>query len=281
MTGRFGRRELLVAGAAAVACAPFARAAEDNRLTVKGERSQGGFLVGQAGQGSQVWIDSAPVRVGAGAFCFGFAYDAVLPTSIRARLADGSEVIREMTPHHRDFIIQHINGLPEKYVSPPLDILARIKRDAAVVREVRDQDSDHLWFTEPFDWPADGPITGIFGSQRILDGEPRAPHFGVDIAAPEGSPIRAPMPGIVTLAEYLYLSGNTMIIDHGHGVSTTYLHMSRIDAKLGTKLDRGQQMGLIGHTGRATGPHVCWRLNWFQTRLDVALVAPPRPRDRV
>jgi murein DD-endopeptidase MepM/ murein hydrolase activator NlpD len=282
MSSRFRRREVLAAGAAFLITPPSAFAGVNGSgIALSGELAQGGLIVGDAGAASEVWVDNKPVRVSDGKFCFGFAYDAKLPVAIRARRANPPESIREVVPKKREFVIQRINGLPEKFVTPSPEELARIKRDAEAVGEARAIDSDARWFAEPFDWPADGPITGIYGSQRILNGEPRAPHFGVDIAAGEGSPIRAPKPGAVTLAEFLFLSGNTMIIDHGHGVSTTYLHMSRIDAKPGQRLARGEQIGLIGHMGRATGPHLCWRLNWFQTRLDVALVAPPRPGDRV
>lgn len=283
MSGPFRRREVLAGGAALLASAPFVRAfgALDAGITLRGEAAQGGLIIGDAGAAREVWIDNKPVRIANGKFCFGFPYDATLPVAVRVRLPEPPEEIREVVPAKRNFVVQRINGLPEKFVTPSPDELARIKRDAEAVGEARAIDSGESWFAESFDWPADGPITGIYGSQRILNGEPRAPHYGVDIAAGEGSPIRAPKPGIVTLAEFLFLSGNTMIIDHGHGVSTTYLHMSRMDVKPGQRLDRGEQIGLIGHTGRATGPHLCWRLNWFQTRLDVALVAPPRPGDRV
>jgi len=120
-----------------------------------------------------------------------------------------------------------------------------------------------------------GPTTGVYGSQRILNGVPKRPHFGVDIAAPEGRPIKAPVGAIVAMAEEdLYYTGGTMILDHGHGVSTSYLHMSRLDAKVGDRVAKGDVIGLVGKTGRATGPHLCWRLNWFAERLDAALVVP-------
>ena len=145
-----------------------------------------------------------------------------------------------VTPQTRNFVIQRIDGLPEQYVSPPPEVLERIKRDAYAVGEARARDTDEMWFADKFIWPTDGPISSIYGSQRILNGEPREPHYGVDIAAPEGAPIRAPVGGIVTLAQELYLSGNTMVIDHGHGVSTSYLHMSRIDVKVGDRLNQGR-----------------------------------------
>jgi murein DD-endopeptidase MepM/ murein hydrolase activator NlpD len=156
-------------------------------------------------------------------------------------------------------------------------VLDRIARDAKAVGEARTSNTDATWFEEKFDWPADGPLSGLYGSQRILNGEPREPHYGIDIAAPAGAPVRAPAEGIVRMAEDLYLSGNTLILDHGHGVSTSYLHMTRFDVKLGDHVKRAAILGRVGATGRATGPHLCWRMNWFQTRLDAALSAVPRP----
>jgi murein DD-endopeptidase MepM/ murein hydrolase activator NlpD len=286
MNGGPNRRDVLAGlGATAMLAvlSPWTRvlAQTPDAVRFSGTAAQGGLMIGQADPGSEVRVGAQQVRSADGMFCFGFGRDADKPVEIRIRAADGREESRTVTPQKRNFIIQRIDGLPEKYVSPPQDVLDRIRRDAQAVAEVRNQDSDALWFAEKFDWPADGPISSIYGSQRILNGEPRAPHYGVDIAAPAGTPIRAPVPGIVTLAEDLYLSGNTMIVDHGHGVSTCYLHMSRMDAKPGERLERGAPLGLIGQTGRATGPHLCWRLNWFQTRLDVALLVPPRPGDRV
>jgi biotin carboxyl carrier protein len=275
----WGRREFVLAGAAFAAVPAIARA-QQSGVTVAGEAGQGALVIGEVGPGAAVTVDGKPVRVQNGRFCFGFGRDAAKPAEVRVRYDGGREVTRMVSPQKRNFVIQRINGLPEQYVSPPPEILERIKRDAHAVGEARARDSDEMWFTDKFAWPADGPISSIYGSQRILNGEPREPHYGVDIAAPEGAPIRAPVDGVVTLAEELYLSGNTMLLDHGHGVSTSYLHMSRMDVKVGDRIKQGQQIGLVGKTGRVTGPHLCWRLNWFQTRLDVALLSPPRKGDR-
>jgi hypothetical protein len=259
---------------------PEADAANDSGFRLTGSQAQGGLVIGDAGSGAEVWIDGQPVRVADGRFCFGFAHDATKPVAIRIRYGGRMEETHNVVPKKRNFPVQRINGLPEPYVSPPKELLEQIAIDAKAVAEARSHDSDETWFLEKFDWPANGPITGIYGSSRILNGQPREAHYGLDIAAKEGSPVLAPMPGIVMLADHLYLSGNTMIIDHGHGVSTSYLHMSRMDAKVGDRLKRKQPIGLVGQTGRATGPHLCWRLNWFQTRLDVGLVVSARPGDK-
>jgi hypothetical protein len=283
---KWGRREFVAAGAA-FAAVPTTVRAQSTGVSVASDAfffpsdaAQGSLVIGRIPGATQVFVDGKPVRISGGAFCFGFGRDAEKPAEVRVRLEGGSELVLSVTPKKRNFVIQRIDGLPEQYVSPPPEILERIKRDAYAVGEARAHDTDEMWFADKFIWPADGPISSIYGSQRILNGQPREPHYGVDIAAPEGTPIVAPVDGIVSLAEELYLSGNTMLIDHGHGVSTSYLHMSRMDVKVGDRLKQGDKIGLVGKTGRVTGPHLCWRLNWFQMRLDVALLSPPRKGDR-
>jgi murein DD-endopeptidase MepM/ murein hydrolase activator NlpD len=274
------RRDVILGGTAILALSSvpnFVLAqTRGNRLWMSGPAVQGGLVLARSGPGSRAWIDEAPVRVDNGLFCFGFGAKDEKPKSIRVVYDDGSTETAVVAPEKREYQVQRIDGLPEQYVSPAKELLERIARDAKVVAEARAIDTGETWFAEKFDWPADGPITGVYGSYRVLNGEPREAHYGTDIAAPEGSPIRAPAEGIVRMAEELYLSGNTLILDHGHGVSTSYLHMSRFDVKAGDHVKRGGQLGLIGKTGRATGPHLCWRMNWFQTRLDAALAAPPR-----
>jgi hypothetical protein len=280
---RLHRREFVLTGMALAAVPAVARgqALAAAPVGVPADALQGALVIGEVGPGAEVFVDGKSVRVQNGRFCFGFGRDAAKPAEVRVRYDGSGEVTRLVAPQKRNFVIQRIDGLPEQYVSPPPDVLERIKRDAYAVSEARAADTDEMWFADKFIWPTDGPISSIYGSQRILNGEPRAPHYGVDIAAPEGQPIKMPVGGIVRLAQDLYLSGNTMVIDHGHGVSTSYLHMSRIDVKVGDRLNQGDVIGLVGKTGRVTGPHLCWRLNWFQTRLDVALLlSPPRKGDR-
>jgi hypothetical protein len=277
--GRISRRAFIVGGSALALATPVvtpASGAEINNVSFSGFAAQGGLVVGRARPGSKVWVDGAPVRADGGLFCFGFNYDETEAAAVRIVFPDGSADTRMVTPDAREFDVQRIDGLPQQYVSPPPEVQERISRDARVVVEARMHDIDETWFAEEFIWPVDGIMTGRFGNRRILNGEPRAPHYGVDLAVPEGTPIKAPVDGIVRLAEDLYLSGNTMVIDHGHGVSTSYLHMSRMDVGVGARVRRGEEIARVGATGRATGPHLCWRMNWFHKRLDVALKAPER-----
>ena len=276
------RRHVIRGGGALAAVAVGATAfsssafAQRERVWLSGAPVQGGLVLGRAGVGSRAWLDGSPLRVAGGLFCFGFGRDETKTSTLRVVFEDGREETQSIVPASREFPIERINGLPEQYVSPPKDVLDRIARDAKVVTEARLINTEEEWFLEPFDWPLQGRISGLFGAQRILNGEPREPHYGIDIAAPMGTPIKAPGDGIIRLAEDLYLSGNTLVLDHGHGVSTTYLHTSRMDVKPGDRVRRGQQLGLVGATGRATGPHLCWRMNWLQVRLDAALSSVPR-----
>jgi murein DD-endopeptidase MepM/ murein hydrolase activator NlpD len=269
------RRRLLVNSLALATCATLARPAWA-ATTLSGNVTQGALLRGRVPAGTKVSVDGKLLGLSAmGDFAFGFAYDRTKPAVLKIEAADGVIDEQTLTPASREYDVQKINGLPEKFVEPPAEVMERINREAAQIEEARNRDTDEAWFADDFDWPVKGPVTGVYGSQRILNGVPKRPHFGLDIAAGQGKPIHAPVGGIVTLAEKdLYFTGGTVILDHGRGVSTTYLHMSRLDVKVGDRLAKGDPVGAIGKTGRATGPHLCWRLNWFQERLDPAMVLP-------
>jgi murein DD-endopeptidase MepM/ murein hydrolase activator NlpD len=262
------RRRFLIGGCAFAAW-PVAAPADAARLTLAGSLEQGSLVVGTA-KGAIVTVEGTNVQVAAdGLFAFGLNFDQAKATSIVAKFADGKAEVREVTPVARKYDIQKINGLPEKYVSPPPAVLERIKRENALVSEARKRDTAATAFAQHFDWPAKGIISGTFGSQRIDNGTPMAPHFGVDIAAPANSPIHAPADGVVSLAEPdFYLTGGTTMLDHGHGVSTVYIHQNELHVKPGDAVKRGDLIGLVGMKGRATGPHLHWGMNWFQMRLD-------------
>jgi murein DD-endopeptidase MepM/ murein hydrolase activator NlpD len=274
----FPRRSVLTAAAALIAVPGLAFGAS-SRINLTGALKQGGLVLGKAEPGATVTFEGKPIRVSAdGGFGFGFPYNQKTASSIVARFADGSEERRPITPQRRDYDIQRLNGLPEAQVSPPPDILERIQRESARFREARARDTDASWYAEGFDWPAMGIISSLYGSQRILNGEARAPHLAVDIAAPTGTPIHAPADGIVSLIDDQYLNGLFTILDHGHGVSTNYVHQSKQLVKLGDRIARGQIIGEIGQTGRATGPNLHWGMTWFQIGLDPSLSTPtPKP----
>ena len=275
------RRAFIAGTAAAFACsrAAFAQPA---RVSLWGALEQGSLAIGKTEAGASVTVDATPVRVSPlGLFAFGFEFNQTKPTAIVARFADGTSETQAVTPKQRLYEIQRINGLPEKYVTPPPSVIARIKREGAEIAQARTRDTGEVWFADGLDWPAAGVVSGTYGSQRILNGEPKAPHFGVDIAAPTGTPIHAPADAIVSLAEPdFYLDGGITILDHGHGVSTCYIHQSKLLVKENQRVSRGQLIGLIGQKGRATGPHLHWAMNWFQVKLDPSrstrTPAPPK-----
>ena len=263
------RRAFLASSLTAVV---FARSAlsQTSRLSFSGSLEQGSLVVGKAEGGARLTVDGTAVHVSpAGAFAFGFTYDQTKPAEIVAQFADSAKEMRSLRPVARQYEVQRISGLPEKMVTLPPEVLERRKREVAMIAAARGRDSDLDGFAEKFDWPTRGIISGLFGSQRVLNGKPMEPHFGVDIAAPAGTPIMAPAPARVALAgPDFYLEGGLTILDHGHGVTTCYLHQRKQLVKEGDTVARDQVIGEVGMTGRATGPHLHWGMNWFQMRLD-------------
>ncbi len=238
---------------------------------------QSGLVIGTVPAGSTLSYDGRAVRVAAnGRFVIGVAREQTGAMVLKLTAPNGSSRMLSIAITPRTFPIEHVNGVPAKTVNPPPDIAARIEREQASVSAVRTRDDDRNDFDTTYLWPVKGRISGVFGSQRIYNGTPASPHSGVDIAAPQGTPIHAPAGGIVTFANPdLYLTGGTVVIDHGHGVSSNFLHLSRIDVKVGDRVEQGQVIGLVGKTGRATGPHMHWGMNWFNIRIDPQLLMPP------
>lgn len=237
---------------------------------------QGGLVLGQVPDGARVWRGDEALAVDdSGRFVTGFHRDDPATVTLRWKTPDGETGARVFPVAQRDYDIQRIDGLPGGMVSPPQKVIDRIVAEAERVKAARAHESEAMGVFEGFDWPVTGRITSVYGSQRILNGEPRQPHFGLDIAAATGTPIRATASGVVRMADAdLYYTGGTVIIDHGMGVSSTYLHMSRLDVAVGDRVAQGEVIGAVGATGRVTGPHLCFRYNWFDKRLDPALLLP-------
>ncbi|MFK7731629.1 MAG: M23 family metallopeptidase [Pseudomonadales bacterium] len=189
---------------------------------------------------------------------------------------DGQRSEHRYTVRARDYRIQRVEGIARKIMNPNPDDLSRIRKESTLVREARAQRSDQESFLQPFVWPIKGPITGVYGSQRVYNGVPGRPHYGVDVAAPVGAKVRAPAAGTVRLAhDNMFYSGGTLIIDHGHGLSSSFLHLSKILVEPGQQLMGGEIVAEVGATGRATGPHLDWRMNWRDARVDPELLVPP------
>lgn len=233
---RFGRLAWLLAGLLVVVPA----FAANDAIHLDGRFTQGGLVLGEVPPGSRVSSDGQPVRVSPeGRFVIGFHRDAAPASELRVEFPDGREEVRQLAVAPRDYEIQRIDGLPKRQVEPSAEDLKRIRQEAAMAREARKLDDDRTDFWDGFVWPVEGPITGVYGSQRILNGEPRRPHFGVDIARPVGTPVRAPADGVITLAHPdMFFSGGTLALDHGHGLSSWFLHLSRILVKQGDRVKR-------------------------------------------
>ncbi|HVG81873.1 MAG TPA: M23 family metallopeptidase [Methylomirabilota bacterium] len=248
-------------------------------VALTGAITQGGTVFGTAEPSAAVTLDGRPVRVAPdGRFVFGFGRDAPATAMLEVRHASGIVSRIPLEVARRDYDIQHVDGLPQNLVTPDPEEEARIAAEQAKVLQARTLDLNRALFASGFAWPAIGPVSGVYGSQRILNGEPRAPHYGVDVAAPEGAPVHAPADGLVTFAAPdLLLTGGTVVIDHGHGLSSTFIHLSRIDVAPGAEVKQGDVLGAVGATGRATGPHLHWGMNWFEVRLDPQLVVGPMP----
>ncbi|QOC24217.1 M23 family metallopeptidase [Wenzhouxiangella sp. AB-CW3] len=242
-------------------------------VSLDGKVVQGGLLAGQAPPGSEVTIDGEPIKVSAdGRFLIAFGRDDTASRNLAVTLPDGDQWQRRLRPDEREFDIQHIDGLPDEQVTPPDDVLERIRNEAALARRARERSDERTEWVEGFNWPTIGRITGVYGSQRILNGNPRAPHWGIDIAAPTGTPVKAPAAGIVTLTHDMYFSGLTIFLDHGHGLISSFLHLSEILVEEGQRIEQGELIGKVGATGRATGPHLDWRISLGDVRVDPALL---------
>ncbi len=262
------RRFVVGSVLASAAIAPLARA-ETPRLTLTGSLEQGSLIVGRTMPGAKVTFDGDAVSVSPeGIFACGLDWDRSKTARIVAGFTDVDQAIRDIVPVARQYSVQHVNGLPPSTVSPPPEVLERIKGEHARLAAARKTDSEHVWFADPFDWPAPGIMSGVFGSYRIDNGKPMSPHMGVDMANAEGTPIRSPADAVVALTDDFFLEGGFTLLDHGHGVFTHYMHQSARLVKQGDVLKRGDVIGHIGKTGRATGPHLHWGMNWFQVRLD-------------
>lgn len=244
---------------------------QERWITLTGPLKQGGLIQGYVPNSALIWINDRKLRVTAGRFVFGVGRD-VKTVKLRS-VYQQQDFTWRIAVAERTYKIQRISGIEQKYVSPSDEALKRIRNDNHQVSKARQVDLAHHDYQETFIWPVEGSITGVYGSQRYFNGQPRRPHYGVDISAQAGTLVKAPAGGQVTLAHQdMYFSGKTLIIDHGHGVSSTFLHLERIDVNLDQYVTQGEVIGTVGSTGRSTGAHLDWRINWFDQRLDPQLL---------
>ena len=238
-------------------------------IEFQGNFIQGHFILGKTNPESRVIVDKKEVKVSKdGFFVFGIDRDRKFDL-IFTKIENSKKTKITKKVLKRKYNIQRIDGLAENKVTPPESVYKRIKKENNAIGEARAINSNLIFFKEKFIMPVEGIISGVYGSQRILNGKPRWPHYGIDIAAKKGTPIKSSGRGVVTMAEKnLYYTGGTIIMDHGHGISTIYSHLENLLVSVGDQIDRGDIIGTVGSTGRSTGPHLDFRVNWFQTRLD-------------
>ena len=249
-------------------------------LELNGEPVQGGLIFGVTQPGNRIFLDDTEVMVsGEGKFLIGFGRDETGERLLRVKGGPDVDELVTLTVAPREYNIEKVDGLPPRTVTPDPAAAKRIAEEQAMVSSARSRRDSRTDYAPGFAWPAQGRISGVYGSQRILNGEPRRPHFGLDIAAPTGSPVYAPAAGIVTLNHPdMYFSGGTLILDHGQGLSSTFLHLSKILVEAGTTVRQGDLIAEIGSTGRASGPHLDWRMNWLNRRVDPQLLMKGTPQ---
>ena len=246
---------------------------------LSGQVIEGGLIIARTDPSNQVTLGDNQIRIAKnGVFVIGFHRDTDAPETLAITTPNGTTTKTTLSPVKRIYQIQRIDGLKSAMVSPPAAVLSRIKADREAVHAARNIDTALGDFWLGFDWPAHGRISGVYGSQRILNGQPRQPHYGVDIASPIGTPVYAPADGRITLVKDLYFSGWTIVMAHGLGVNSSFLHLNKTTVKPGAFVKRGTIIGTIGATGRATGPHLDWRIDWQGRRIDPALLVGPMPQ---
>jgi len=251
-------------------------------VALNGRLEQGGLVVGQTVPGAHVTLDAKSIAVAEdGTFVIGFDRDAPATAELSISPPGGGAQKQTLTIAPRAWAIERVDGLPQKLVTPDPVTEAQIAADNTLMIAVRERTEPTPFYRSGFLRPAEGRISGVFGSQRILNGVPRSPHLGLDIAGPVGTPVRAAADGIVSLAEPgMILTGQTVVIEHGYGLDTVYIHMSEIKVSDGQRVKQGEVIGAIGQSGRANGPHLHFGVTWFNTRLDpetVLAVLPPKP----
>jgi murein DD-endopeptidase MepM/ murein hydrolase activator NlpD len=274
------RWAVLGAGAALIAGAVSPRAHGAAPLDLRGAPTQGGLVFARVPPGTRAWLEGKVLRVGEdGRFVFGFGRDHGPEAELDLEGPGFGRDTRRLSVARRVYDIQRIDGLPPRMVEPSEADLARIKADNAAIAAARARYLAEAHWDTDWVWPVTGPISGVYGSQRILNGQPRRPHYGVDIAMPTGTPVVAPAPGIVSLAvPDMYFTGGTLMLDHGHGVASIYAHLAALDVAPGRRVAKGERIAAVGATGRVTGAHLHWGLTWISVQVDPALLVPPMPR---
>lgn len=250
-------------------------------LELRGEWQQGGVIIGKVPVGNQVEYRKKKLQLSPkGEFVIGLGRDAGKEATLVTIDSAGIRKEHRFNVKVRTYKIQKVTGVPQRTVDPDPAQIERAKREAQLAADARKGDLPLTFFAQKFEWPLIGPVTGVYGSQRFYNGVAGSPHYGVDIAKPVGTLVKAPAGGVVTLVHPdMFFSGGTLIIDHGHGLSSTFIHLNKILVKKGDEIVQGQAIAHVGKTGRATGAHLDWRMNWFEERIDPQLLVEPMPAE--
>lgn len=267
----------------AIADAPEVKITQEpgrTEFAFEGAVTQGGAVIGTAPGGTvELRFGDAIVPLAAdGRFLIAFDRDAAPVATVTARLADGRVIRKSLIVSPRAWRLETIDA-PLRPVANSEAFMAIRKPELERIAAARAVQTGSQGWRQRFAWPSLGRISGLFGAQRIYRGQPGAYHGGIDIAAATGAPVLAPADGVVVLAAAapFTLEGNLLILDHGAGLNSAFLHLSRIDVKEGQAVRKGQLLGAVGATGRATGPHLHWGLKWHDARIDPLLLTGPMP----
>ena len=249
---------------------------------MRGSFTQGGMIIGRTSPDATVRYADKNLLVSTdGYFVFGLGRDAPLRSELSIRFANGYSEVEPVVIKPRSYDVQRIDGLPREKVEPSEKELERIWSEQKLINRARARNDPRSDYLQNFIWPVTGRISGVFGSRRVLNGQAKRPHSGLDIAAPEGTLVVAPVDGVVTLVhEDMFFTGGTLFLQHGHGVSSMYIHLSEILVTEGQEVKQGEAIARVGMTGRATGPHLHWSVNWFNTKMDPRLLVPAMPADK-
>ena len=247
------------------------------QVNLQGKLEQGALMRGHVPAGTQVALNGEAIKVTSdGNFAFGFDRDGELSQQLTLVYPSGLTEVKPLSLTKREYDIQSVKGISSKIMKPDPVAQQRAAKDSAQVKAARASFSNQTAFMQEFIWPLTGRISGVYGSQRIYNDVPGNPHFGVDVAAKTGTVVVAPADGVISLSvPDMFYSGGTMVIDHGYGVSSSFLHLSKLYVKTGEVVKQGQAVAEVGSTGRANGPHLDWRVNWYQMRLDPTTIVPP------
>ncbi|RTR36507.1 M23 family metallopeptidase [Shewanella canadensis] len=246
------------------------------QVLLTGQMEQGALIRGQVTPGTTAFLNGEALKVTPqGDFAFGFSRDAELKQELKLVYPDGLTQIKPLSLLAKKYKIDRLTGISKKIMKPDPKAQARAAKDSKQVKAARAQFSDKTAFSQEFIWPLTGRISGVYGSQRVYNGKPGNPHYGVDVAAKTGTVVVAPADGKISLSvPDMFYSGGTIILDHGYGVSSSFLHLSKLYVKEGQEIKQGQPIAEVGATGRVTGPHLDWRVNWYQMRLDPVTIVP-------